>query len=318
MRVLVIGSNGFVGRSIALHACALGCDVFGMGRTQLSSSAGTTYVQGDRTHPDQVRQIAVDRMIDVVVDVIPMLAADTQPLLHALDGQIRQYVMISSCDVYANYELLHRRTTGTATLTAVNEDSPLRSTAYPYRYDEPRTKEDPDQYLDDYDKIPIEIAVQQLASAWTILRLPMIYGPGDKQRRFRWAIAPMLRNHETLTIPRTWANWQSTYGYIENVGAAVAATLGNPSAYIQIFNVAEETSISQLGWAKKLAAACVWQGTIELTDDPRDSFHKRISNLDLSVPLKIDGSRHRELLSFSDVVDENTALQQTIASETLN
>ncbi len=316
MPVLIIGFNGFVGPSIARHACAQGREVFGMGRSpQPNSVSNAIYVAGDRSNPNQVRQIVLERKIDVVVDVIPMVIANTQPLLDCLDGVIDQYVMISSSDVYSNYELLHRRASGNAIPDAVDEDSPLRSTAYPYRDDKPRSTDDPDKYMDDYDKIPIETAARQLSSAWTILRLPMVYGPGDKQRRFRWAIAPMMRDQEVLVVPRMWANWQSTYGYIENVGAAIAVTLGHKQAQNQVFNVAEETPISQLAWAQKFAKITDWRGGIEVTDDPDDPFATRISGLDLKVPFKIKGDKLRQTFGFSDVVDEPIALERTVASE---
>ena len=316
MRLLIIGFNGFVGRSIALQACARGLEVVGIGRSERPKfQSDATYVSGDRSDPNQISRIVQDRGIDVVVDVIAMVVADTQPLLDRLDGKVSQYVLISSSDVYANYERLHKRVNGKACLDAVDEDSDLRSALYPYREGNPRSEQDPDRYLDDYDKIPIEAAVRKLSSPWTILRLPMVYGPGDRQRRFRWAISPMLRKQQALIIPRSWANWQSTYGYVENVGAAVAATLGHPQARNTIFNIAEETPVSQLAWAQKFAKATGWQGPIEVTDDPNDPFHGRISGLDLSVPFKIDGARLRRLLDFSDVVDEPTALRRTVESE---
>lgn len=226
--------------------------------------------------------------------------------------------MISSSDVYANYELLHKRAKGGAISFAVDEESPLRSTAYPYRDEKPRSNDSPDKYLDDYDKISIETAIRQLSSVWTILRLPMVYGPGDKQMRFRWAIAPMLRDRDRLIIPRDWANWQSTYGYIDNVGAAIATTLGQERAHNQVFNVAEEMPISQLEWAQKFAEARGWRGVIEVTDDPRDPFLKRLAGLDLKVPFKIKGDKLRQTLGFSDVVSELPALERTIVSEDLH
>lgn len=89
-----------------------------------------------------------------------------------------------------------------ATATALAEDAPLRSRAFPYRRAALRAADDPDQYLDDYEKIPIEAAVLRRAGAWTILRLPMVYGPGAKQRRFAWAIEPMLAKATTLRAGR--------------------------------------------------------------------------------------------------------------------
>ncbi len=316
MRVLVVGLNGFIGSALAGQACAQGHEVFGMGRRlQPDAVSDVTYLIGDRSDPRQVQEIVIKEKIDVVVDVIPMVMANTEPLLNCLDGVIEQYVMISSSDVYANYELLQKRAQGEPAAEAVDENAPLRASRYPYREETRPDASASDQYLDDYDKIPIEDAVQQLSVAWTILRLPMVFGPGDKQRRFRWAIAPMLERHDVLTVPRSWANWHSTYGYIENVGAAVAITIGHENAYNQVFNVAEEQPVSQIDWARKFAEVMDWQGQIEVTDDPDHPLRRRTNDLDLSVPFKIDGSKLRHTLGFSDVVDEAGALERTVAHE---
>ena len=125
----------------------------------------------------------------------------------------------------------------------------------------------------------------------------------------------MLGKQTRLVIPRTWANWYSTYGYIDNVGAAIARTIGDERARNKTFNVAEETPVSQLEWARRFARASSWQGVVELTDDPADPLAQRIAGLDLDVPFNIDGSQLRIALGFSDVVDEISAVQQTLDSE---
>ena len=314
MRVLILGVNGFIGRSIAHQLRATGITTFGLGRSKFQDS-DEFYVQGDRSNLKQIRQVVQERKTNVIVDVIPMVAANTLPLLDCLQGEIDRYVMISSSDVYANYELLHRRSSGQAKQNAADENSPLRSTRYPYRQTKLRADEAPDKHLDDYDKIPIENAVQRLSSPWTILRLPMVYGPGDRQRRFSWAIKPMLDNEDKLVIPRAWANWQSTYGYIENVGAAIAASIESNRACNEIFNVAESSPVSHLEWAKRFAEVINWQGEIEISDDPNNPFHRRLSGLDLGVPFLIDGSKLRNKLGFADIIDSTTALERTVVSE---
>ena len=255
----------------------------------------------------------MERDIDVIVDVIPMTLPTTEPLLAGIDGIVEQYIMLSSCDVYANYDLLQRRVSGTEYTDPVGEQSALRSTQFPYRDAESRKADDADRYLDDYDKIPIEKAVQQLSCDWTVLRLPMVFGPGDKQHRFHWAIAPMLNGEAKLVIPADWGRWTSTYGYIENVGTAIALAIGHPGARQQIFNVAEEQPVSQLEWAVKFARNLAWDGVIETTDAPTHPLARRLSHLNLKVPLKIDGARIRHELGYVDVVDEATALTRTAA-----
>ncbi len=319
MRVLIIGYSGFIGRSVASSVCGRGFEAYGLGRSVPSiPAAHITHISADRREPGHIRRVVLQHSMDAVVDVIPMVIADTQPLLDSLDGLVEQYIMISSCDVYANYELLHRRTAGQPVIGAIDEDTALRSTRFPYRLEEPRSESDPNRYLDDYDKIPIEAAVQKLSSPWTILRLPMVYGPGDKQKRFRWAIEPMLKQQDVLVIPQAWAHWQTSFGYIDNVGAAITATLGDERAHKQIFNISERETISQLEWAQRISEILGWQGKIELTDDPDNEFQRRISGLDLDVPLVVNSERLRQTLGFTDTVDARTALEKTVSNEMLS
>ena len=117
------------------------------------------------------------------------------------------------------------------------------------------------------------------------------------------------------TLYERWAAWQSTYGYIENIGAAIALTLGHARAANRSFNITESTSVTQREWANRFADELSWAGVIETTDDPDHPFARRTGGLNLAVPLRISGRRFREALGFSDVVDEPTALAGTIESE---
>jgi len=275
----------------------------------------TRYVAVERRDTQSVSALLSEYAIDAVVDVIPMHLNDTEPLLKQLSGQVAQYVMISSCDVYANYELLHKKSVGEPQLGSIDEDAPLRVTRYPYRGSTPRAASDPDQYLDDYEKIVIEEAVQRMTCDWTILRLPMVFGPGDKQRRFAWAITPMRAGHEVVTLPTSWARWCSTYEYVENVGSAVARTLGSSKAARSIFNVAEREPRAHLDWASRLAQACEYNGRIELTDDPDHPLARSVAELDLSVPFMLCADRIRDAMGDYDVINSFGALLRTVADE---
>lgn len=316
MNILILGVNGFLGPAISAGARERGFDVCGLSR---SARPGVgfdgAYFSGDRCDTESVRRIVTDRRVEVVVDVIPMVLADTAPLLGALDGFVFQYVMLSSCDVYRNYELLHRTRSGTPIRRGIRESDPVRESRYPYRLAERRPQGDPRAFLDDYDKIPIEEAVRSMTSGWTILRLPMIYGPGDRQRRFSWAIEPMKRAHRTLTLPAGWAAWTSTYGYLDNVAHAIAVVLGETGTLGRVFNVAEPAPASHLEWTRRIARGMDWDGAIEVDDDPRLASEWGLDALDLSVPLVVEDHEIRESLGYAEVVDAATCLERTIADE---
>lgn len=316
MNVLIVGVNGFLGSAISFAATSRRHDVFGLSRSREATiDVSGTYVSSNRSQPESVRDIVVREQIDVVIDIIAMTLPGTRNLIEQLDGLVRQYVVLSSSDVYRNYELFHRKATGTPILERVDEDSQLRTTRYPYRLEQSRPADAEDRYLDDYDKIPIELAVQEMASDWTILRLPMVYGPGDKQRRFRWAIEPMLKSEKGLVMPRSWLEWQTTYGFVDNVGAAIATTIGDSRAARRVFNITEAAPTNHFEWLRRIADVMGWDGVIEVTDDPDDPFARRLESLDLTVPFRIDGRRIREELGFTEVVDVLSGLERTVLDE---
>jgi len=316
MNVLIIGINGFIGDAIASSALSKGHKLFGLSRSPKPLlGPGVIYIVGDRQRYGVVSDVIKQYNIDILVDVVAMTLEGTQPLLNSVNGKIKQYVLISSIDVYRNYELFQGNANGTPQTEYIDEDSELRKSRFPYRQNVPRASESVDSYLDDYDKIPIESAAKKMTSPWTILRLPMVYGPGDKQHRFRWAIKPMATGAQELLLPKTWMDWQSTYGYIQNVGEAVALTLGTTRAHNRIFNIGEQRPTNHGEWAKRIAKAVGWEGTIKYGEDPSSPLAQGIEHLDLSVPFNISSSRIRKELGFREIVDQDESMKDTINAE---
>jgi len=316
VRLLIIGVNGFLGRAIATRAAESNIEVFGLSRSrEPAPKIPGTHLVGDRNSPETIGEIVEDNAVDVVVDVLAMTLRDTRALVSELDGRIAQYVMLSSSDVYRNYELLHRNAHGTPILEGLTEDAPLRVTRYPYRTEPPRVPEDPERHLDEYDKIPIEEMIRGLGVHWTILRLPMVYGPGDRQHRFRWVVQHMLQTQKPLKIPRQWAEWVTTHGYVENVAAGVALCVGSPRAIDTVFNIGECIPVDKLTWAERIAECLSWTGEIQICDDTNCDFAQSLEALDLSVPFLIDSTRIRKELGYSEPVSIPDGLQRTISDE---
>ena len=316
MRLLIIGCNGFIGRVIANRASSNGDSVFGLSRSAAPpDTLQGQYLVGDRREPETIRQLVIDNDVDTVVDVLAYTLGETRALTDLLDGVVSRYVMLSSADVYRNYELLHRAASGKPELSAAGEDSPLRTTRYPYRSEPRRSAGEPDAWLDDYDKIPIEEHVCRMRSDWTILRLPMVYGPGDRQRRFQWAARHLATSEAPLEIPIQWARWVTTYGYIDDVAAAVVLASGHIAARNRVFNLGEPNPVDHLTWANRIADLTGWSGGVTLNDDASHEMAKNLGSLDLSVPLQIDTRRIRSELGFRESVALETGLLRTIEDE---
>ena len=65
-------------------------------------------------------------MNGILVDIIPMIVGDTAPLIDKLDSRIDQYAMISSSDVWRNYDFFQHKAVGECVIDAVGERSALR------------------------------------------------------------------------------------------------------------------------------------------------------------------------------------------------
>lgn len=131
---------------------------------------------------------------------------------------------------------------------------------------------------------------------------------------YRWAIAPMVSQAPLLEVPTAWLNWTTTYGYIENVAAAVAHCAADSRAANAVFNAADETAISHREWIERLRRATDWAGAAEPTgaDTP---FSRALSGLDLSVTLVVSAQRLFTDLEFMPPVAPDTAARLTIADE---
>ena len=107
---------------------------------------------------------------------------------------------------------------------------------------------------DEYDKIPVERAVMSAEGIkGTILRLPMIYGPGDRLRRFFPIVKRIEDRRPAILFAEDIAAWRSPRGYVENVAAAIALSAVSPQAAGRVYNVAEREAFSELEWARKIA-----------------------------------------------------------------
>jgi nucleoside-diphosphate-sugar epimerase len=315
MRVLVIGGGGPIGQAAIGAFAARGDTVVWTSRQPLPSpGAADGHLQADRARPTEMARIVREQRIDTVVDMVAYALADTEPLLGALESLVGRHVLVSSGDVYRNYELLHRKAAGAPDRGPLDEAAPLREGRFPYRGAQPRTDDDPNRWMDDYDKIPIEAAVRNMACDWTTLRLPMVYGPGDRQRRFRWAIAPMRSQVPVLEAPRPWLAWTTTYGFIDNVGAAIAHAAGHARAARAVFNLADETPMNHWAWAERFRVATGWQGEVRATDGDTP-FAQAVSAMDLSVSFDISAARLFTELGFAPPVDVETAARLTVADE---
>src|SRR5437867_370722 len=81
----------------------------------------------------------------------------------------------------------------------------------------------PGEWSYEYDKLLVERAVLASAEpAGTVLRLPMVYGPFDRQRRLQPYLQRMEARRPAILLEAGQSAWRVSRGFVEDVAAAVA------------------------------------------------------------------------------------------------
>ena len=155
-----------------------------------------------------------------------------EALLDVFRGHAERVVAISSMDVYRACGVLHGTEPGPLEPLPLTESSPVRTQApdVPARTgrDAPaglrvarrRVRQDPR-------RAGRSSAMRELPG--TVLRLPMVYGPGDPLRRFYPVVKRVLDGRRVMLVSdASLAHWRATKGYVEDVARAIALAATAP------------------------------------------------------------------------------------------
>jgi nucleoside-diphosphate-sugar epimerase len=308
MRVLVVGGTGFVGSAVVRRLLEGGHEVAAFHRGE--SSGGAATIRGARKDLAAHREAFSRFAPEVAVDTIAYTEQDGRALARAFEGIARRFLVLSSQDVYAAYGRLLRHESGQADRTAATEDSPLRSSRYPYR-----AEAKPGEMAYDYEKILVETAVREETDApVTILRLPMVYGPDDPQRRLRPYLRRMAAGEPEIPIERAKAAWRWTRGYVQDVAHAIALAAVDERAAGRVYNAGEEDAPTEGEWIRAVGDAAGWAGRVhsvardELSEEEREPF-------DFAHDLVADTRRIRQELGFVERVGRAKGLRRAVAAE---
>jgi nucleoside-diphosphate-sugar epimerase len=310
VRILILGGTRFIGPFVARELVAGGHDVTLFHRGQSEADLPTTiaHIHGERQKIGAVARMFRRLAPEVVVDMSAYSEADTTSALDAVRDIARRYVVISSMDVYRSYGLFHGTESGPPEPMPITEDAPLREKLYPYRGERPG--------FDEYEKILVEGAVMSAQDIEpTVLRLPMVYGEGDYQRRLRIEIKRMDDGRPAIIVDETLARWRSTYGHVENVAHAIALAATDARAAGRTYNVGEPDPPAYAEWVRQIGEAAGWDGEIiEVSGDklPREI---RPPPGNYQHHLAADTSRIRRELGYEEPVSRAEGLRRAIEWE---
>jgi nucleoside-diphosphate-sugar epimerase len=290
MRVVILGGTQFIGRRITEDLVARGDDVTVVHR---GTSEPQDWVDCRHLHADRKDFAGLSGPVralrpDAVIDTCAGTAADAAAVLpHLPDARL---VVLSSMDVYRAFELLNARAEGEP--LPIAEDSAVRHDRYPYRGKLPGE--------DDYEKLDVE--PEYLARGAAVLRLAMIYGEHDGQRREEFVLRRVRAARPR--IPVGPGSWLWTRCYVGDVAAAVLAALGSEAAAGQVFNIGEPESRSMLGWARQILAAAGHDA--ELVAVPGDVLPADMwPTANHLQHLLVDSGKARRLLSWQPAAPQD-------------
>lgn len=255
MRVLLIGGSGFVGGALCQALTGHDLTLF----TRGAGDGTAPVLRGVRKDLPNLRGRFEADPPEVVIDTGASHGPAADLAIQAFQDLPVHIVMLSSLSVYRRYgAFLGIEPSGGDSGTApLDEDAPLRKTLYVYRTAEGGSSDPSRPWLADYDKIPAERAYARMPGARvTILRLPLVYGPSDPDRRVQDLAARMRSGPIPLTP--AMAAWRHARGAVENVAGAIAAAalLQTPPNGVRAFNVSDGgADLSEAAWLEAIGRA---------------------------------------------------------------
>jgi nucleoside-diphosphate-sugar epimerase len=318
MKFLAIGGTGFIGQFAIprLQEADHEVTVFHRGGTR--APAGAREIIGDRKEMGSHRAAFARENFDAVIDFIVSSERDAKALIETFRDLTKRLIALSSMDVYRAMGVLRKTEPGPPQELPLTEESDLRTLPH-YSLEEMKGMHAILPWVDeDYEKITVErTLLSNHGLPATILRLPMIYGPGDYIHRFYYILKRMDDQRPAIIFADDFAAWRSPRGYVENVADAVVLATTLESAIGRTYNVCEEESFSELEWAKKIAAATGWNGKFMVV--PREAAPPHLQYPgNTAQHLVASAQRIRQELGYKERIPREEGIRRTIPWERAN
>ena len=245
MKILVTGASGFIGNFLLTTLRDAGHEVRAASRSRVEQQ-GIDYVLAPELGPDADWSRAL-LGVDVVIHLagrahVPSKNADAETEevyfrintegTRALADQaaaagLKHFVFLSSCHAVAAESEVQ--------ITEKTQSTPL--TAYG------RSKLEAER--------AIREALSNTASAWTILRPPLVYGKGNKAN-----FGLLLKLVKSgIPLPLASVRNRRSFVYVENLVDVIVACLGNPNAFGKTYLPSDGEDVSTPELIRKIAKA---------------------------------------------------------------
>ena len=314
MKILVLGGTDFIGAHAVRRLVSLGHEVtvFHRGKTEAELPESVRHIHGDRKRLGEYQEVFAGLEPNVVLDTLAMTEADARTVVEVFRGLTKRLVVLSSGDVYRAYGRLIKQDPGPPDPVPLTEDSPLRDKLYPYR----EHADGPDDMMYHYDKILVErvVMAQPEVLPATVLRLPMVFGPGDYQHRLFSYLKRMDDERPFILLAEDWAQARALRGYVEDMAEAIALCVTKEEAANRIYHVAYRENFAEEVWLNKVAETVGWAGDVIAV--PNAELPEALQHhMDMRQDWSVNSARIRAELGYEEVVPLEEALRRTVAWE---
>ncbi|HET9780601.1 MAG TPA: NAD-dependent epimerase/dehydratase family protein [Candidatus Dormibacteraeota bacterium] len=259
MRVIVLGGTRFIGRAAVEGLVAAGHELMVVHRGQLEPDGmpEVEHLHCERADLATHQKELVAFGADAVIDCFALTRDDAEGALSAIPG-VSRWIVISSADVYRAFgALLAGRETDPVPIT---EESPVRSDRYPYR--------GMVAGRENYDKLDVEDVY--LPRGALVMRLPMVYGERDYQRREEFILRRVRAGRNR--IPFGAGSWLTCRGYVRDIARAIRLAIDKPDV-TGVLNICEDRTYSVRLWTQMILEAADFEAElVRVPDDvlPQD------------------------------------------------
>ncbi|HMG84592.1 MAG TPA: NAD-dependent epimerase/dehydratase family protein [Terracidiphilus sp.] len=170
--------------------------------------------------------------------------------------------------------------------------------------------------LDDhYDKIAVEeVIMSSFFVSGTVVRLPMVYGPGDRLHRFFPLVKRFADGRPAILLSEELAAWRGPRGYVENVANAIELAATSDQAAGRVYNICQEPTLSELAWQKMIAKRVGWNGRFVVLPGEQTPKHL-LQPGNAAQHVVASSERIRAELGYRESVEIGEAINRTVASE---